>query len=173
MTRSSEETRKNWKFLFDSIQSAAVVIGVLWAAYTYWDTRNRELQKPYAEKKLEFYTDAARVLAHLASSPSVKKEETESQFWELFWGELPFVESEKIKDSMEMFCNAYFADARCSKAAAEGMPKIAKNMSEQASAETRATWTGTSSIVSWFTERASSIFSWFTGRATHSQTPVY
>jgi hypothetical protein len=37
--------------------------------------------------------ETARVLAHLGSTPDVEKEKDEAQFWELYYGELPFVES--------------------------------------------------------------------------------
>jgi hypothetical protein len=129
-------TREHWEFVFKAVQSVAVVIGVLWAAYTFWDTRNRELRKPYEEKKLAFYTDAARVLAHLAAAPdSSSKAETETQFWELFWGELPFVESNDIKQLMERFCNNHFQNrpeqAQCSKSTG-GIIQTAKEMSEKA-----------------------------------------
>jgi hypothetical protein len=84
-------TREHWEFVFKAVQSVAIVIGVLWAAYTFWDTRNRELRKPYEEKKLTFYTDAVRVLAHLAAVPGSSSEaETETRFWELFWGGVAF-----------------------------------------------------------------------------------
>lgn len=83
----------------------------------------RELQRPYEERKLNLYLDAARVLAHLASSPSVDKENSEARFWELYWGELAFVESrteeERSRSSpsverlMVQFCHQYFTPDRC------------------------------------------------------------
>jgi hypothetical protein len=140
-----KETREHWEFVFKAVQSTAVVIGVLWAAYTFSDTRTRELQKPYEEKRLAFYTEAARVLAHLSSRPEVLKLETEARFFELFWGELPFVESPEIKSVMEEFCRDYFTGSTCEKSEA-GRSGIALRMSKQGSKEIRDKWTGRSLI---------------------------
>lgn len=86
----------------------------------------RELQRPYQEKKLNLYLDAARVLAHLAATPDVDREKTEARFWELYWGELAFVESRTIDENkggpspaverlMVEFCQTYFQPLRCSR----------------------------------------------------------
>jgi hypothetical protein len=56
------------------------------------EATKRELQRPYQEKKLSLYLDASRVLAHLVATPDVNKDATEARFWELYWGELVFVE---------------------------------------------------------------------------------
>jgi hypothetical protein len=114
----SRENRIAVKFWLDCLQVVTVVAGVSTAVATFVyhsiDQRDRaaeqerhtreqlenvqiELQKPYQVKKLQLYLDAARVLAHLASSPSVEKEKSEARFWELYWGELAFVES-RTKD---------------------------------------------------------------------------
>lgn len=108
----SESNRTAVKFWLDCLQVVTVVAGVSTAAATFVyhsiDQRDRaadqerhtreqldnvqmELQRPYQEKKLNLYLDAARVLAHLATSPSVDKENMEARFWELYWGELAFV----------------------------------------------------------------------------------
>ena len=110
----SEQNRTAVKFWLDFLQVVTVIAGVSTAVATFVfhsiDQRTRaadlernsreqltnvrrELQRPYEEKKLNLYLDAARVLAHLATSPSVDKENTEARFWELYWGELAFVES--------------------------------------------------------------------------------
>jgi hypothetical protein len=90
----------------------------------------RELQRPYQEKKLALYLDAARVVAHLSSSPDVNKEATEARFWELYWGELAFVESRSdqerpggtpsVERLMVEFCHQYFTPIRCVKGASLG-----------------------------------------------------
>jgi membrane peptidoglycan carboxypeptidase len=59
----TKQAREQLEFIFKVVQAIVVVVGVVWAAYTFWDTRYRELSKPYEEKKLEFYTEAGRVLA--------------------------------------------------------------------------------------------------------------
>src|SRR6266850_7692911 len=93
----NEQTRGAVKFWLDCLQVVTVVAGVFTATLTIVKYINdqkvlaadhkqretdrderakqqlaalkRELQRPYEEKKLNLYLDAARVLAHLAASP--------------------------------------------------------------------------------------------------------
>ena len=140
----SEPNQNAVKFWLDCLQIVTVVAGVSTAVATFvyhsadqrdraaeqarhtqeqLDNVQRELQRPYQEKKLNLYLDAARVLAHLATSPSVDKENTEARFWELYWGELAFVESRTIDEAagpnpsverlMVQFCHQYFGSERC------------------------------------------------------------
>ena len=116
------ETRSAIKFWLDCLQVATVIGGIITAVVTFKNykdeqtvrateqaerakaqeqhtketlaTTKRELEAPYQEKKLAVYLDAARVLAHLAATPDLDKEKTEARFWELYWGELAFVEFE-------------------------------------------------------------------------------
>ena len=90
-----QATQKAMKFWLDCLQIVTVVGGVSTAVATFvyhsqaernraieQDQRakdqlaatQRELQRPYEEKKLNLYLDAARVLAHLATAPSVDRE---------------------------------------------------------------------------------------------------
>jgi hypothetical protein len=137
----SEPNRKAVKFWLDCLQVVTVVAGVSTAVATFvyhssdqrdraaeqaghmqeqLDNVQRELERPYQEKKLHLYLDAARVLAHLAASPTVDKENIEARFWELYWGELAFVESRGPNPSVESlmveFCRHYFGAERCSRA---------------------------------------------------------
>jgi type II secretory pathway pseudopilin PulG len=114
-----------------------------------------ELQRPYLEKQLNLYLDTARVLAHLASSPSVDKEKTEARFWELYWGELAFVESltkdEKtggpvsVERLMVRFCRTYFSNDQCASSnnppqSPPGSVNAAIEMSRGASKEVHDQW---------------------------------
>jgi hypothetical protein len=148
------KTRQAIKFWLDCLQIITVVGGVIIAVVTFLNysreqkaqaaeethriverddrakeqlkTAKRELERPYQEKKLSLYLDAARVLAHLATSPNLKKEATEARFWELYWGELPFVESRaseevpggppSVERLMVKFCEEYFInESGCTK----------------------------------------------------------
>jgi ribosomal protein L14E/L6E/L27E len=187
----NEQTRGAVKFWLDCLQVVTVVAGVFTATLTIVKYINdqkvlaadhkqretdrderakqqlaalkRELQRPYEEKKLNLYLDAARVLAHLAASPSIDKEKTEARFWELYWGELAFVESTTAEEKqggppsverlMVVFCHQYFQNdpsGRCSKEDVGGPGGIMKvsttgekqaiDMARQASKEIRAQW---------------------------------
>jgi hypothetical protein len=163
----SEQNRTAVKFWLDFLQVVTVIAGVSTAVATFVfhsiDQRTRaadlernsreqltnvrrELQRPYEEKKLNLYLDAARVLAHLATSPSVDKENTEARFWELYWGELAFVESrtedEKSRSNpsverlMVQFCHQYFGAERCTTGGgSSGSAKDSRTPTERAAIE--------------------------------------
>jgi len=140
------KTRRAIKFWLDCLQIVTVflavaVAGIQWHEFNVERAERariqdqqardqlaatkRELERPYQERKLAIYLDAARVLAHLAASPNVEKQRTEARFWELYWGELAFVESQtadekvgepSVEHLMVTFCEAYFDPGRCSTA---------------------------------------------------------
>jgi hypothetical protein len=153
-----EETREAIKFWLDCLQIVTVIVAIVTAYITFHNYTSEqgarateqadraraqeqhakeqlaatklELARPYEEKKLALYLDAARVLAHLAASPDVDKEKTEARFWELYWGELAFVESEfkdeasgqnkpSVERLMVEFCHTYFSPEKCT---AQGGP---------------------------------------------------
>jgi hypothetical protein len=107
---SDKESRERWDTAFKGVQAIGIFVGAIWIAWTYFDTRTRELRKPYDEKQLNFYTDAARVAAHLAivEEAKLKTDPNYLQFWELYWGELPFVESAEVRARMQVFCHIRF-----------------------------------------------------------------
>jgi hypothetical protein len=95
------------------------------------EATKRELQRPYQERKLSLYLDASRVLAHLAATPDINKDAIEARFWELYWGELAFVESTvseedrggpkpSVERLMVVFCHQYFTPDRCVKGGSRG-----------------------------------------------------
>jgi hypothetical protein len=103
--RISKDIQETVKFLAGIIQTLFIVLGGGWAVYTFATQQEadikatqRELARPYYEKQLSLYLDASRVVAHLAKQPTGReKEELEARFWELYWGELAFVESNDIE----------------------------------------------------------------------------
>jgi type II secretory pathway pseudopilin PulG len=182
----SESTRVAIKFWLDCLQ-VLTVAGAVIAAFVTWSNYQeeqevrlnadrtaraaqqehvaeqinairRELQRPYEEKKLNLYLEAARVLAHLVSTPDYEKERTEARFWELYWGELAFVESLQAEERkngplsverlMVQFCKQYFAAERCVQKPflSSGPSSVdlaqphALNLARHASAEVREKW---------------------------------
>ena len=168
-----EPTRIAVKFWLDCLQALTVVAGIIVATSTvlyhhrqqaqYLAATTRELQQPYEEKKLALYLDASRVAAHLAATPDLDREKNEARFWELYWGELAFVESRKTDEAnggptpsvetlMIDFCHTYFSpSSRChTKTAVDEHPvekdstntreKAAIDLAHQASKEIRMRW---------------------------------
>jgi hypothetical protein len=112
------ETRAAIKFWLECLQVVTVVLGVITAAVTVFGyvsqreaaakadadklaTVKRELRQPYEVKKLELYLEAARVVAHLAATPREEWGDQEARFWQLYWGELAFVESTKAAEGLK------------------------------------------------------------------------
>jgi hypothetical protein len=107
------------------------IIAALWVATTWWadhqmkteqaqrdlvkaqDIAKRDSQKPFLERQLQFYFEAVKVTAKLATLPpslgdkGPGAEESYGwayrRFWELYWGELAVVESQEIAGAMVRF----------------------------------------------------------------------
>ena len=65
-------------------------------------TRRIEVQKPFLEKQLALYFEAAQVAGRLVTlQPGADRwNANESRFWELYWSELSMVESEAVEEAM-------------------------------------------------------------------------
>jgi hypothetical protein len=168
MAWPSEATQNAVKFWLQVVQVTTVVAAVVGAAVTVIKYQEdairaneavaRELRRPYAERKLTLYLEAARVVAHLSATPDFEKEKTEARFWELYYGELAFVESKTANEAriaedgrlgpspaiehlMVAFCEAKFGNG-ChgdDKSGAEAA-RQALALAAQASAEIRSDW---------------------------------
>ena|SRR5438477_3389900 len=149
----SAEVRDRLEFVFKGVQAGAIVFGAIWGLVTYTITAahqrdgiRRELRKPYDEKQLSLYLDAARVLAHLSATPDYEREKTEARFWELYWGELAFVESSRVASLMVAFCRKRFEPTKCNTPHPENVLEAstlegaAIGMSHEASDEIRKRW---------------------------------
>lgn len=134
-------------FRLDVIKTTAVVIGVLLTAGTFVYQQfaadgsvMRELRKPYEEKRLSLYLEATRLMATLAANPADPDIEKKKQrFWELYWGELAFVESDQIEQGMVKFCRMEFDPSQCN---SRDNAKLAQALtfSRAASKEIRDRW---------------------------------
>ena len=94
----------------------AILLG-LWAAFTYYDTANRELRKPFNDAQLTLCKEASDAAATLASvepitdtdriGPTDKVEDAwrvaRIRFEQLYWGSLAIVEDENVEDRMVKF----------------------------------------------------------------------
>lgn len=111
----------------------ALLIGGGWTAYTYFSTRASELakderaraaesrtalresQKPFLEKRLEYYTEAATLTATIARSKDAKKvAQAKDRFWTLYSGPLALVEDEGVEHAMVQFGNCLKNQKDCS-----------------------------------------------------------
>jgi hypothetical protein len=150
---------ENLKIIGDALQPIVLVVGGIFALVTYssaqreqQDARTRELRRPYDERQLDLYLDAARVTAHLAASPPSDPKELESlkaRFWELYWGQLAFVESRvdgtgrSVETHMVEICESYVSPDKPEKCHSRSDPKLgaAIHLAYAASEEVKARWT--------------------------------
>jgi len=68
------------------------------------EARRVESTRPFLEKQLALYGEAALVCARLSTEPADEK--ALARFWELYWGELALVENDDVESAMVSFKNA-------------------------------------------------------------------
>ncbi|MBO4226635.1 hypothetical protein [Bradyrhizobium neotropicale] len=115
-----------WDFIVKYGPGIAVIVGAAWTVLTWWDQRSeqfrsdearktealqvalRESQKPFLERQLGFYFEAAKVTGTLATRDRQDQEwaSARKRFWELYWGELGVVESPEVASAMVAFGQA-------------------------------------------------------------------
>lgn len=155
------------KLFGEAIQPMAIIVGGILALLTYMSSvsheryaRDSDLQRarleraqPYYEKQLNLYLEAARVAAHLAANPaSPDRNQLVARFWELYWGELAFVESRSagsaspptkpIEELMVEVCETYVSSDHPEKCHSGGSTSLgtALALSHRASDEIRKAW---------------------------------
>ena len=75
------------------------------------ETRRIEATRPYLNKQLQLYTEAAKVTATIATSANSQEvEKAIKRFKELYWGELALVERSDVASAMISFRNALLAE---------------------------------------------------------------
>jgi hypothetical protein len=110
-----------------------VVVGAAWTAFTWYTQRSdqalreegrqaeasrvavRESQKPFLERQLAFYFEAAKATGTLSTRGLQDQEwaSARKRFWELYWGELGVVESRQVASGMVAFGNTLKELEKC------------------------------------------------------------
>ena len=105
------------------LPAMTAIVGGLWIAGTYLDhqrqtqrdgearasheaeTRRVEAQRPFLEKQLSLYFEAAQVAGQLVTLTADDKdwEKIERRFWALYWSELSMVEDRIVEAGMVEF----------------------------------------------------------------------
>jgi hypothetical protein len=152
------ESPKGWrrvaedcKIVGEALQPFALVVAGAFVLVTYVvseghvrEERAIELRRAYDEKQLELYAEAARVSAHLASAPAddPDRRANVARFWELYWGELAFVESTEVETKMVDVCERYVSSDDPSKCHAtdQSTAGAAISLARTGSTEVRTRW---------------------------------
>jgi hypothetical protein len=109
-----------------------------------------ELRRPYDEKQLELYVDAARLAARLATIPAKDPDRPAllARFWELYWGQLALVESREFEVEMADVCEVYVSHddpSRCHAPEGSALKAVVK-LGQQGRKDIRARWHELSSL---------------------------
>jgi len=110
---------KGHEMTFDQFAKVASMAGTILvgagAAYTYYDTANRDLQKSFNDTQLNLCKEAADTAATLAAvapqPPTVAADGkfddpwhlARARFEQLYWGSLSIVESTDVENTMVLF----------------------------------------------------------------------
>ena len=74
--------------------------------------RKIEATRPFLERQLKLYPEAAHVAAILATSQDgAERASAYKRFWELYWGELALVENQDVEAAMVAFGGALKSQA--------------------------------------------------------------
>jgi hypothetical protein len=76
------------------------------------ETRRIEATKPFLDRQLALYSEAARVAAQVATLGDTEAgQKARARFWELYWGELALVENKAVEGAMKRMGDAIAAGA--------------------------------------------------------------
>jgi hypothetical protein len=78
-------------------------------------SRKIEATKPFLERQLKLYTEAAQTAATLSTTADTRERaKATRRFWELYWGELALVENREVEGAMKALGDALSANASAS-----------------------------------------------------------
>ena len=123
---------KRWDILIKGIGAVAVLISIWFTYYQYNNSLKkekqereeraakdaqqkereiqaalRESQKPFLERQLNLYFEAASTASKLSTlGDGPPREEARKRFWQLYWGELSLVEDKEVEAAMVRFGTA-------------------------------------------------------------------
>lgn len=153
-----ERLAKDSKMVGDALQPLVLIVSAIAAVVTFYTSeRNKAADRareardraevrslPFYQKQLDIYAEAARVSARLASTPESDPgyPVVVGRFWELYWGDLGFVESSDVASRMVSICRAYVSakdPERCTTTDKAGQG-LALDLAHQAASEIKARW---------------------------------
>lgn len=86
-----------------------ILVGGLWAVWSYRQNNEREFRRPLWDRQLALYFEASEAAAKVASLPDGRQRtEALNKFWSLYLGPLVIVEDDKnVADAMVNFGNCF------------------------------------------------------------------
>lgn len=125
-----EESYKAFDFVIKIVTTIAIVIGFVWGAVQYFDTKRQEYNMQLWNKKMDYYLHTSSAVAKIATSESVSQVKEEiDKFWSLYYGPMAVLEDSNVKNKMEKvagFVSEYENKNRESDAKTRIQPNIFK-----------------------------------------------
>jgi hypothetical protein len=110
VTASTTETKTSGEKLRATLETAGKwiaiglsVIGFVWTVYTFLFNNSVQARKPFFDYQLATYKQAIQTVQVLATSDNRESEEWKTnlkKFYQLFWGEMGFVEDRPVANAM-------------------------------------------------------------------------
>jgi hypothetical protein len=106
------EIKDRWDLGIKTLAAVGAVVSIAVAVGNYVYTKQkdsltalRESQKPFLQKQLELYLEAAKLTSQLATIDRNHDDwrKAELRFWQIYWGELVLVEDAGVKTAMARF----------------------------------------------------------------------
>jgi hypothetical protein len=158
MNAAWERRANSMKLIGEALQPFIVIVSALGAVVTFTVSetdkahdrakeaidRAEARSAPYYQRQLDIYAEATRIAARLASLPDTDPSypATVARFWELYWGDLGFVESSAIAAKMASICRSYVSKdkpERCAAGIGDGQG-LALDLAHLAANEIKARW---------------------------------
>jgi hypothetical protein len=106
-----------WDTLLKGFGGIVAIIGVTVTVSTYFEEKRKEnynrllaAQAPFFSKRQDVYFRlvSATAIVGNVSPKSPERREAESQFWRLYWGDVPLVADEQVARAIDAFSNALY-----------------------------------------------------------------
>ena len=107
----TEDSYRAWDTWLKVVGIVGIAIGGIFTYWQYFDGVQRqertaliEAKKPFFEHRQELYAEAVKAVAVLTTSTDTKAlADAEASFWNLYWGPLATVETERVAKIMVEF----------------------------------------------------------------------
>jgi len=84
---------KTWDIALKAFGLVGLLVGAIWAYYTYTDTKEKEFYSVFWNKKLSLFLEASEAASTMATTESVEEfNKARTKYRELFFGRLSLVE---------------------------------------------------------------------------------
>jgi hypothetical protein len=100
----SEDKYNTLDIALKALTFLGLIVGAVWAGYTYIDTKEKEFYTTFWNQKLTLFMQTSEAASTMATTDSVDEfKKAQAKFWQLFYGQLSLVEGSDVKEAMQSF----------------------------------------------------------------------